>query len=507
MASGRRGLTFAIATIAPLLLMSACPGGRDVPIPAPSPAPAAAFELQALAGTAPATRSWGAAWGDVDGDGAPDLLVGRHKGDPWMFSNHSGRFEQLPEPALAAPAPGKTYYDRHNCAWGEANGDGRRDLYCVSGASGGRDRGPNRLLLGSPSGLRDGTPRALRDALGRGRSVNWLDYDSDGDLDLFAGNEERAGSPNALFENVAGTFQRRRTGVEATMATVSSTAVDWDLDGDPDLAVLGHGHSGSHLYENAGGSFREIERAPVTGREWLSAAWADYDQDADLDMLLTGRKRVLVLETRGRRLRTAQEVPLRAGRAAIWLDVENDGDADVFVVQGRPGRPPLDDPATRGSADAPDYLILNEGGRLSISEPFAAPGASPNGDAVAASDYDRDGRLDLVVTNGYLRDRGRVVLAHNTTAARSWGALDLSGPSGNPDGIGATVRVLGDRPWVVPVTDGVVFRSQSETGYVPIGLGARAEVEARVEWPGGTVDCVTVRAGRVATVRMGSSPC
>ena len=506
MGSRRRSWIFGI----PFLVLSACPrddAPRSVGTPRPSPSPVAAFYVQALSDALPATPSWGLAWTDAGSDGAPDLLVGRHKRHAWLFANDSGRLEKVSEPALSEPAPGKSYYDRHNCAWGEANGDGLADLYCVSGAEGGVGEGPNRLLLGSPDGLRDATPDSLRDELGRGRSVNWLDYDSDGDLDLFTGNEERAGYPNALYENADGTFERRQVGVETTMATVSSTAADWDLDGDPDLVVLGHGFSGSHMYENVGGAFREVERAPVTGREWLSAAWADYDHDEDLDMLLTGRRRLLLLETRGRRLRKVWGFPFTAARAAIWLDVENDGDADVFLVRGRLGTPPLDDPPIDGFPDASDFLLLNDAGRITISEEFEMRGATANGDAVAASDFDRDGRVDLALTNGYLDDRGVVILLLNTTATREWGALDLEGPPGNPDGIGANVRVLADPSWVVPVTDGVVSRGQSETGYVVIGLGELTEVPARIEWPDGTSDCVTVRAGETVPAAVGSSPC
>lgn len=506
MTSTGRSLVFVI----PLLVLSACPrdgARRPDPTPRPSESPASAFEVEPLSEGLPATPSWGVAWDDTTGDGLPELLVGRHKRHAWLFANESGRLEKLEVPELAEPAPGKSYYDRHNCAWGEANGDGWADLFCVSGAEGGLGEGPNRLLVASGDGLRDATPESLSDELGRGRSVNWLDFDSDDDLDLFVGNEERAGHPNALYVNSGGAFERRDVGVETTMATVSSTAADWDLDGDPDLTVLGHGFSGSHMYENDGGVFREVEHKPVSGGEWLAADWADYDHDADLDMLLTGRKRLLVLENRGPRFRPAAKIPMRAARAAIWLDVENDGDADVFVVQGRLGTPPLDDPPIPGSVDAEDFLILNEDGRFVISESFEVPGDGANGEAVAATDFDRDGRVDLALTNGYLDDRGMVMLARNTTTGNESAALALDGPPSNPHGIGASVHVLAEPSWVVPVTDGVVSRGQSETGRVVIGLGHQTEIEVRIEWPDGTRDCLTVRGGEALPVPVGSSPC
>ena len=491
------------------LLLFGCeadPGPGSAP-QAETPRPEAAFRLQVISPALGSTPSWGAAWSDVDGDGYPDLLLGRHKSDAWLLMNRRGRFERATEEALGKPVDGKTYYDRHNCAWGESNGDGAPDAYCVSGAQSGTGTGPNQLLEASDGRLEDMTPGILVDERSRGRSVNWLDYDSDGDLDIFVGNEYLDGSPNAIFTRVNSGYVSKPVGVETTMATVSSSWADWDLDGDPDLVALGHGHQPSHVYENIGGVFREVVRRPFTGREWTSLAWADFDHDEDLDALLTGTRNAVVAANEDGRFRVVHRFSLQAGRQAVWLDVENDTDADIFVVQGRPGAPPSDDPAFSEARDAPDLLILNEDGELRVAERFRSAGAGANGEAIAVSDFDRDGRPDLVITNGYLRDRGRVLLARNTTDSANWAAVELIGSNENPHAYGAMLRIGGPSPWIVPVTDGVIWHSQSETGHLVVGLADAKELPIEVLWPDGSKDCGMLRHAATLEISAGDSPC
>lgn len=466
------------------------------------------FDFRLLSSNLADTPSWGAAWNDVDDDGYPELLVGRHKRHAWFLDNQSGALVKRQTAALLQLPPGKKYYDRHNCAWGEANLDGKPDVFCVSGAESGTGLGPNQLLISSSGDLVADTPAALLDPPSRGRSVNWIDFDGDGDLDLFVGSEVRRGSPNRIFVRTARGYVPKRVGVESEMATVSSSAADWDSDGDPDLVALGHGYVGSRAYENLGGAYREVFHRAITGKEWTAASWADFDRDMDLDLLLTRTSMLAVAVNEAGRFRIETKFPLKAGRVGLWLDVENDGDSDIFVVQGRPGAPPLDDPPAPGSPDAPDLLITNNRGELSLTDRFAPAGAvSANGESAAVSDFDRDGRLDLVVTNGYLDARGPVFLATNLSKSENWAALDLEHTKANPAGYGAVVRVRGPGARLVPVTDGVVFHSQSETGHLIVGLGELDFVRVEVVWPDGGRDCVRLDHEETVELRYGDARC
>lgn len=95
----------------------------------------------------------------------------------------------------------------------------------------------------------------LANRYGRGRSINWIDYDVDGDLDVFVGNGKRRGYPNVMFQNRRRGFKRAKVGLSQEMKTLSSTWADWEGDGDPDLlitrgSIAGWGHNKPIAYRN-----------------------------------------------------------------------------------------------------------------------------------------------------------------------------------------------------------------------------------------------------------------
>ena len=93
--------------------------------------------------------------------------------------------------------------DFHGCAWGDYDEDGDLDLYQTVGAEGGMGLKSNFLYRNDGPTFTDVAEAAgVTDPPGRGRSAAWLDYDNDGNLDLFVGNAARADGPNALFRNL-----------------------------------------------------------------------------------------------------------------------------------------------------------------------------------------------------------------------------------------------------------------------------------------------------------------
>lgn len=445
-------------------------------------------------------RTWGSAWSDFAGDGRPSLLHVRHWGTAHLWRNGSDGFERFPADALS-----QSPFDRHQCAWGEADGDARPDLYCAQGARMGHGEGPDQLMI-QGDGLADRAEElGVGDRLGRGRSVNWLDYDGDGDLDIFVGNAVRSGAPNRLFRNKRGSFSVVDAGVSESLDTVSSSWADWDSDGDPDLLVLQHNPLPAVAYENRKGNFVRTKIKGVTNAHWLSAAWGDYDGDGLTDLHVVSEERSAIVRNRGDHFKVVKRSRLHEGRMSGWLDVDNDTDLDLFVVQGTRGNRP-----TTTSKNRPDFLFVNRDGDFErVSDPSMRGPRDGNGDGVAIADFDRDGREDIFVTNGYFHFHGRSTLLRNMSRAGNWAALELQGGPWNPLAYGARleVKVEGGPRYFRQTNDGIVFRTQSETGSVHLGLGKGTRAQVKVMWPGKGIDCLSVRAGTIRRLDKGSFPC
>ncbi|MXX85689.1 MAG: CRTAC1 family protein, partial [Acidobacteria bacterium] len=298
----------------------------------------------------------------------------------------------------------------------------------VSGASG----IDYRNVSGEPE------KRFIVSSLGAGAGL--LDYDQDGDLDLYLVNgaplEDRTtgpGLPNRLFRNEGGfrfSDQTEAAGVGDTGWGYGVAAADVDNDGFPDLYVTNLGEN--VLYRNRGdGTFERVRAAGGASHPGYStsAAFLDAEGDGDLDLVVLGYTEDSIESLplpgaaancvwfglpvfcgpsglipaedgffRNRGDGTFEDFTTGSGIAAaeagyglgvVAGDLDADGDADLYVAND----------------SVPNHLFVNDGqGRfteqaLLSGTAYNVDGLAQAGMGVDAGDFDEDGQLDLFVTN------------------------------------------------------------------------------------------------------------
>jgi hypothetical protein len=440
--------------------------------------------------------SWGSTIADFDGDGWPDVLLNRHTQPPVLFTGGPGGFSEL---ALPWPAP----VDRHNCSWGEANGDGRPDLLCAQGTLSSTGDGPNELWLNLPDGFVESADAyGLSRSVDRGRTATWIDYDQDGDLDLFLGNAPLAGHGDVMMRNDRGVFVETTVGIEGERDTESATWADWDGNGYPDLLItVGAGRA--IAFTNDAGIFTKTPIAALGARHWLGSTWGDFNGDGEPDLAVIDKSYVRILRNHGGAFTTVKNTSVTLGRSVVWVDLNNDGRLDLYLVLSARGENP-------GSVDDRRDLLLmaTRRGTFDIIRPDELGGWHGSGDGASVLDYNHDLRMDVLVSNGRARWPGKPVLLQNVFATQHASAIRLRGLSWNPLGMGAVVELRTSAfTYRRQLNDGVAWNGQSDVSFVHLGLRGLTSGVARVSWPDGTVDCVAVSAETVVELQIGTSPC
>jgi len=479
----------------------------------------------------PQPLSGGVAVLDFDNDGHQDLYFTNGAPFPSLrkeaaFHNAllrnkgDGTFEDV---TARAGLRGESMGYSLGAAAADFDNDGFVDLFVAN-------IGPNTLYRNNG----DGTFRDVTAGSGLAKPANtlsvqgaWLDYDSDGLLDLAvsnytvwtAGTDRRCvrddgvdfychpktypAVPHRLYRNLGeGKFEdvTERSGFGMPHGKGMGIGVaDFNGDGWADVFIANDTEPNFLLMNRRNGTFEEQGlRMGVAYNDSGSTVSAmgvdvrDYDNDGWPDVFynnLGGQIWALFRNLGGRSFRYVSPgvgmIGLSgafAGWSAGFIDYNNDGWRDIYSANG-------DVDSLRETSEQHDTLFLNDGGKRFVDvsgtggEHFARKGYQ-RGHAFA--DLNNDGFTDIVVT---ALGRRPAILLNNGTPGTHWLDVQLRGRKANRDGIGARIRVTTGsgrllHDWVSP---SVGFLSSSSTR-VHFGLGAEDKiVEVEVRWPGGAV--------------------
>lgn len=508
----------------------------------------------------PAIMAGGAALADFDNDNDLDIFLLNTRGPQHASASDSAadRSETAgPSRLYLQSAEGKfddatsdsglTDAEGNGCAVGDVNNDGRTDLYVTAWGAG-------RLFLNRGEGRFEQAIDAVPENNRWATSAAFLDYDRDGWLDLFVTNYveydpghaclDAAGrqdfcnpavfrrTSDRLFRNITGKddqpvrFQdvTAESGIASAQgAGLGVLAADLTGDGYVDVYVANDGH-GNFLWENQkDGTFQE--KALLLGAAYDSAGLGqgsmglgigDLNSDQRPDLLVTNLDGESNAVYESGALGFA-DVSVSSGmsRASFRLtgfgtafsDGDNDGDLDVFVLNGRvrrssrksETRSPADSKPATGETDTTEESVTQSGPfpagyaetplvMVRDGSAFTVDGTLNElrgvGRSLCRGDINQDGKLDFLAT---FLDRPAAVLLNRTETSGHWLQVRLIEPRlGDRDAIGASVTLhTTSRKMTEWLAGGGSYQCASDLR-LHFGLGSIPSVDSiEVVWPSG----------------------
>ncbi len=429
----------------------------------------------------------GAAAGDFDNDGLPDLVVTAFGGARLFRNLGGGRFADVTAQQGIADrqwSSSALWFDYDNDGWLDlvvgryldwtpahdvnCNNTGRGKSYCTPDMYKGESV---RLYRNRAGAFVDVTKDAgMYTQNHRNLGLAMLDYDADGWMDLFIAND---GTPNQLFRNngkggFADVAYRAGVAVKengAARAGMGVDAADYDDSGRPSLIIGNFSNEMLAMYHNEGNGLF-VDEAP--------------------------------------RSNVGKDTLFSLTFGLFFFDYDLDGRPDIFAANGHitDDIPAFFKQVTY--AQRP-HLFRNIGQkRFEDSIGSVGPDLARRvvGRGAAYADYDEDGDLDLLMTES----QGPARLYRNDGVTNSALRVRVIGVKANRDGIGSRIDVIredGSKAWAL-VKSGSSYLSQSELP-VTFGLGSRSRVlDVTITWPDGRAERLgSQKAGQTIEVKEG----
>ncbi len=454
-------------------------------------------------GTIPGGFGGGISFCDFDGDGWDDLTFSSASGAAVkFFKNNSGTFTEITPSGISLDTE-----ESRQVIWVDYDNDGDKDLFVAN------LEGSNKLYKNNGSfSFTDETAAAgFSTSALYTIGCSWGDYNNDGYLDAFlCFRDPPEANPNKLFANNGdGTFTdvTASAGLDNTDGHLSfcSSFFDYDNDGWQDIYIANDKSNNKNImyHNNGDGTFTDTSISTGTdlGIDAMSTAICDYDNDGDLDIYVTNTfDGNVFLQNNGDG--TFTDIADSNGtlmETIAWGAVFLDADND------------MDNDLYVSSALTDSSLFLtsafyeNNGSNM-----FSIPSSAgfDNDDAISFSnaigDIDNDGFVDIAVTN--FSPRNHFVFSNNNST-NNYLKVKLEGTTSNKDGIGSWIQAYIDGvPQNKYTVAGEGYTSQN-SNYEFFGLGSETLVDSlKVTWLGGTVDVLyDVAVNQSLTIVEGSS--
>ena len=375
------------------------------------------------------TGGHGVFFGDVDNDGLTDLYLTLIKNigpEPDLFLRNLGKGHFVEE-AKARGIDDSKDGGSHGAVWADLDNDGDLDL--INGGTITAGFGNNESEIGASNDIyenRNGkfinvTPSALLKRKEKTRAIITLDWDNDGDLDIYAIQGNMSDSPE-VYRNEGGfEFTEIKSGTLAnSKGQQGAIDTDYDSDGDIDIFTANRNGKVNILINDGKGNFSPVDPSSIgilhTAGDGITTA--DVNNDGKLDLLLTSDNSGHLYLNKGKGMFThKQSFSGTDGYMGGFGDVDNDCDLDLIFA-----------------GDNKVYLN-DEAGNFSQG-PFI-PVTTIDPRAIAFSDIDNDGDIDFAVTAKNSSNN----LIRNNYNRGNWLKVKLISPKGQIGAFGSRVFI------------------------------------------------------------------
>jgi hypothetical protein len=451
------------------------------------------------------------AFEDFNNDGALDLFAtsGDINTQPSIYTlDSSGRYTDYAREFELYGLSGGVH-----CEIADYNNDGLQDIYVLRGGwiEENASYYPNSLLLNLGDKFVDVTKEVGVLEFEASHTASWADFNQDGWLDLFVGNEN---APSKLYQNTGNsnfTEVSELSGISLSEFVKGSVWGDFNNDGLDDLYVSVY-NSENKLYQNQGedkeGTYHFIDVSEsalvqepiksfgVIALDFNNDGWLDiYSPHYKMSMAnlvgdylgeenSSGIKSKLYINQRNGTFKPLDDPNMNRTLLPMGLnavDSDNDGWLDIYHGTGYPDFAAL----------VPNFMFRNQIGK-SLEDITLSSGLGhlQKGHGISIGDPDKDGDNDIYVSLGgfFEADRFNNALFENISTVGDFIVLKLQGVESNLNGIGARINI------VVKDENGEVSQIHRTIGSISsygtqsfeqvIGLGNVASIESlEVYWP------------------------